>query len=229
MAMIATTMIGFMATSMIAPQQAYTLFHRPKQGEVADYSIRLLVANESLDVKISSEVKGTCLKVHEDGSWEMESKMVSGSISVNGAERPLDLSPPVTFKYDKFGKTAKDDSENKPITNIITLAYGFEPKSPVKLDDSWKSESDYGPMTVRLDSKIKQESKDLLKLIISGKVEKLMTPGSASGGAVKGTILVDENDASLQFAEFEIKDTVFQPNQPAGTIRFTITRKKKTS
>lgn len=203
------------------PQQSYALFHRPKKGDVAQYSIRILISNDKVDARISSEVQGTCLAVNADGSWEMESKMIEGEMSMNGNESKIEVSPPYITKYDKFGKTKPDDSIQKPITNVITLAYGFEPSKPMKLLDSWQSETDYGTMTIKLDSK---DEKGRLKILVTGMMSKLMAPGN-----VQGTVFVNESDFALQSAEFEIKNAVFQAGQPAGNIRFTITRKKKTS
>ena len=215
------------ALSGFRSDDTYTLKHKILKGEEAVFQANLNISAEGSEVEMDMKTKNKVLSLEDDGAYELEETLLSGTFKVNGEEHPMDRGEPKATKYDKDGKKVKkegaDDEDNDPISKLMDDVFEFEPKAAVKVGEVWLLEGEYGTMTLTLEGKEKVGEVDCLKITLKGKIDK-----KDAAGDVSGTFLIRVDDFSPEVMEAKIENPKVEADAPPiKKIEFKLTRVKE--
>ncbi len=194
-----TSLLGFRS------DDTFTLKHKVKKDEVLVSQRTLNLSAEESEILMDMKIKEKVLSVEEDGAYEIEESLLSGTLKVNGEEQAMDKDEPKATKYDKNGKEIKKEGappeEVDPVADILNDVLDFEPKEAVKIGDTWKHDGDFGVMEITLESREKVGDVDCLKITLKGKLSKKDTVGD-----VTGTFYIRADDFSPEKMEAKIEN-----------------------
>jgi hypothetical protein len=175
-------------------EDTFTLRQKYKKDNVQVYVAHLTMSSDGSEIEIETKTSYKVLGVEEDGAYELEETLLSGSFKFNGEEQPMDPEKPKATKYDKDGAEVKKEGEaeeENPVSDAIDDVFEYEPKGAVKIGETWKHEGKFGTMELTLEGKEKVDDVDCLKITLKGKMDKKDTSGD-----VTATFLVREDDFS---------------------------------
>jgi hypothetical protein len=204
---------AFFALSGFRADDTYTLRQKYKKDEVQIYVANLNITAEDSVVEMEMKTSYKVLGVEEDGAYELEETLLSGTFKFNGEEHAMEKGEPKANKYDKVGTKIKKDGEEEeedPVSDAIDDVFEYEPKEPVKVGDTWKHEGNYGVMTLTLDGREKVEDVDCLKITLKGTMDK-----KGATGDVTATFLIRADDFSPVTMDAKIENPKLDSDSPA--------------
>jgi hypothetical protein len=227
--MISIKALPIMLLTLVAtPQDAtYTLKQKPVAGHESILKMKMNLESSDLNLDMKSESLYKITKVEDDGSFEMETTVLEGTVTLNGEENVIPKGEPEKSKYDKDGNEIKKEGEEQdedPISEMINVLAEFEPKKAVKVGDTWELKSKYGTLTGKLEGKESYAKIDCLKITVSGKFTE-----KGAGGTVEGTILLNSKDFDLEKLKFTVENAKLSEEMPEAKFKFELERKRPTS
>ena len=219
--------LAISALSGFRSDDTYSLKHKILKGEEVVYQANLNISAEGSEVEMDMKMKNKVLSLEEDGAYELEETLLSGTFKLNGDEHPMDKGEPKATKYDKDGKKIKkegsEEDEVDPVSKVMDDVFEIEPKAAVKIGEIWKLEGEYGTMTLTLEGKEKVGEVECLKINLKGTIDK-----KDATGDVTGTFLIRADDFSPEVMEAKIENAKIDPETPPmKKIEFKLTRVKE--
>ncbi len=207
-ALVIASLSGFRSDDTFTLRQIY------KKDEVEVFQSNLNLSSEGTEFEMDMKTSYKVLAVEEDGAYELEETLLSGTFKVNGEEQAMEKGEPKATKYDKDGKEVKkqgsDEEEDDPMSQVIDDVFNYEPKSAVKIGESWKRDGDFGTMTLTLEGKEKVGEVECLKIALKGTINK-----KDATGDVSGTFFVRADDFSPEKMEAKIDNPKLMADEPA--------------
>ena len=206
--------VAIAALSGFKSDDTFSLKQTYKKDDVAIFMQSLHISAEDSEVEMEMKTQDKVLNVADDGAYEIEETLLSGTFKFNGEEQAMEKREPKSSKYDKEGKKVKiegeNDEQNDPIALVIEDVFDYEPKAAVKVGETWKHEGDYGTMTLTLEAKEKVGDIDCLKVTVKGKLDKKDTSVDVSA-----TFYIRESDFSPEKMEGKIENPKLDADSPA--------------
>lgn len=206
--------LAISAISGFRSEDTYTLKQKYVKDDVQVYLANLNMSAEDSEIAVEMKNSYKVLKVEDDGGYEVEETLLSGTFKFNGEEHAMEKGEPKAKKYDKAGKAIKkegdDDETDDPVSKVMDDVFEYEPKEAVKIGDTWKHEGEYGTMTLVLEGKEKIGDVDCLKITLKGTMDK-----KDSSGDVTGTFYVRESDFSPEKMEAKVENPKLDADTPA--------------
>ena len=113
-------------TLVATPQDAtYTLKQKPVAGHESILKMKMNLESSDLNLDMKSESLYKVTKVEDDGSFEMETTVLEGTVTLNGEENVIPKGEPEKSKYDKDGNEIKKEGEEPdedPISEMINVS-----------------------------------------------------------------------------------------------------------
>ncbi len=205
--------IAITSLSGFKSEDTFTLRQKYKKDDVQVYVANLNLSSDGSEIEMEMKTSYKVLGVEDDGAYELEETLLSGSFKFNGEEQAMDPGKPKATKYDKDGTEIKKEGEveeEDPVSDAIDDVFEYEPKGAVKIGETWKHEGKFGTMDLTLEGKEKVEDVDCLKITLKGKMDKKDTSGD-----VTATFLVREDDFSPVAMEAKIDNPRLDSEAPA--------------
>ncbi len=209
-----TLVLAISAISGFRSDDTFSLKHKVTKDEVLVSQRTINISAEDSEIMMDMKTKEKVLRVEEDGAYEIEESLLSGTLKFNGEEQAMEKGEPKATKYDKDGKEIKKegstDEEADPVADVLNDVLDFEPKEPVKVGETWKHDGEFGVMEMTLEGREKVGEVDCLKVTVKGKLSKKDTVGD-----VTGTFYIRADDFSPQKMEAKIENPKLDADAPA--------------
>jgi hypothetical protein len=200
------------ALSGFKTEDTFTLRQKYTKGDVQVYTASINISEDSSEILMEMKTSYKVLGVEDDGAYELEETLLSGTFKFNGEEHAMDKGVPESTKYDKDGKKVikeGEEEEEDPISDAIDDVFGYEPKAAVKIGESWKHDGKFGEMTLTLEGKEMVESVNCLKISLKGTMDK-----KGANGDVTATFLIREDDFSPVLMDAKIDNPKLDSDSP---------------
>ena len=218
--------LAISAVSGFKYDDTFSLKQKFKKDDVQIYQANLNISAEDSEVAIEMKNSYKVLSVEDDGAYEVEETLLSGTFKFNGEEHAMEKGEPKASKFDKEGKKVKkadDEDSNDPVSLLVDDVFEYEPKAAVKIGETWKREGDFGTMTLTLEGKEKVGDVDCLKITLKGTIDK-----KDAAGEVSGIFLIRVDDFSPEKMEAKIENPKLDADSPAmKKIEVKMTRAKE--
>lgn len=204
--------------------ETFSLREKRVVGRETTYETKVSIEAPMLNLEVKMSTKNKTLKVEEDGAYEEEYTDLGGTTKFNGEESPVEASEPKVYKYNKDGdridKKDEEDDEDNPLTPVIEIISKTDPKTPVKIGESWDSRTKFGKFKATLIGREKFKDIDCMKVEIKGEFTKEGMSGKGSA-----MLLLREKDFTVVKATAEASEAVLSEGMPPSSIKFSLIEK----
>ena len=203
---------AFLTLSGFHAEDTFTLRQKYKKDDVQVYLANLSIIADDSVVEMEMKTSYKVLAADDDGAFELEETLLSGTFKFNGEEHAMDKGEPKTNKYDKDGSKIKKDGEEDeedPVSDAIDDVFEYEPKQAVKVGETWKHDGKFGVATLTLEGREKVEEVNCLKITLKGTMDK-----KGASGDVTATFLIREDDFSPVVMEAKMDNPKLDSDTP---------------
>ncbi len=135
----------FLLATFLGPQaeERYSLAYRPEIGETTKTTVSALYKVGGPSVEVRYEMRSEVISVERDGTYTAKSTVGSKVWKEKGKPDVLNEGTiEWEGKYNARGEMLPDEEnsdpeEDDPVSDLMRLAVGYEPKAPVKLGEAW--------------------------------------------------------------------------------------------
>lgn len=136
-------LVAFSSYRVLPREETYSLAFRPVVGQVTKTSVAAVYKVGGPEVEVRYELRSEILKIERDGTYR--AKVAISSKSYREADQLAIRNEAVDeweASYNARGEQLPDEEsdepeEDDPVNDLMRLAVGYEPKSPVHLGESW--------------------------------------------------------------------------------------------
>lgn len=124
-------------------EERYSLAYRAKAGETTDATVHAVYKTGGPQIDTRYEIRSEVLSVERDGTYTARSVIGTKIYQVAGKseirnEGEIEWEAKYNVRGEMLPDEESDDAEeDDPVNDLMRLAVGYEPKTPVALGESW--------------------------------------------------------------------------------------------
>lgn len=182
------------AAFSLAGQDVVHFTRQQKVGTLDKYKVHITGTSQYGDIDITGTRSEEVKKVYDNGDADIEAKVLSQAVTINGSEVPAPQDPTTTFKVDKNGipvSTPSDQPGRLQFGRYLSAIFNKDLKvgDSIQVDEAGPDGKGKGTGTIKLDSVSNGDAKLMVNLTLT----------HASGEPTKfvGSFLVNTTDSKL--------------------------------